>query len=315
MDTLRPASDFADWEASIYWETIGWYSLILILVIVLIALVLAKYSTRRVTTTREPPVHVGEHLAIEAAWTVGPAGILLLIAFPAIVINFISQPNRPPANALHVQVIGHQWWWEFHYPTLGIITANEIHVPLNRPIYFTLNSADVIHSFWVPRLGGKRDMIPNHTNELILTPNQRGEYLGQCAEFCGLSHANMRIRVFVDDAPDFARWVKQQQLPSRLPAPGQANYSRTLSGMQIFEGAPCAACHQIRGISKGTIAPDLSHFGSRTTLAGCTLPNRLALVEAWIEDPEKLKPGAKMPAMALSPDQVSSVATYLESLR
>ena len=315
MNTFRPASDFADWIVSLYWETIGFYSLILILVIGLITLVLTKYSTRRVTITREPPVHVGEHLALEAAWTVGPAGILLLIAFPAIVITFASEPNAPPADALHVQVIGHQWWWEVHYPSLGIITANEIHIPINRPVYFTLNSADVIHSFWVPRLGGKQDMIPNHTNQLILTPNILGEYYGQCAEFCGLSHANMRIRVFVDDHPRFIRWVQRQRSATTTPSPGEADYPRIHSGMEIFEGAPCAACHQIRGISRGTIGPDLTHFGSRTTLAGCTLRNRPEQLEAWIENPDRLKPGAKMPPMALSADQASSVAAYLESLR
>ncbi|HJU12772.1 MAG TPA: cytochrome c oxidase subunit II, partial [Candidatus Binataceae bacterium] len=197
MDTLKPESDFGDWIASIYWETVGWYSLILLLVIGLIVLVLVKHSTRR-TIIHQKPVHVNEHLMIEAAWTVGPAVVLLLIAFPAIIFNFMSQPNQPPADALHIEVVAHQWWWGFRYPGLGIVTANEVHIPVHQQVWFQLNSADVIHSFWVPRLGGKRDVIPDHTNELILTPNTPGEYYGECAEFCGLSHANMRMRVFVD---------------------------------------------------------------------------------------------------------------------
>lgn len=315
MNTLQPASDFGDWIASIYWESVGWYSLVLILVITLIALVLTKYSTRRATMIRQAPVHVSEHLALEAAWTAGPAAILLLIAFPAIVFNFVTQPNTPPANALHVQVIARQWWWEFDYPSMGIVTANEAHIPLGQPIYFTLESADVIHSFWVPRLGGKRDIIPNHTNELILTATRLGEYYGQCAEFCGLSHANMRMRVFVDSPAKFERWTADQRAVAHEPSPHQANYPQLLAGMELFEGSPCTTCHRIRGISKGPIAPDLTHFGSRTTLAAATLQNRPDQLTAWIEHPDNLKPGAKMPDLALSPPQLAAMTAYLESLR
>jgi cytochrome c oxidase subunit II len=314
MDTLMPESNFGGWIASIYWEAIGFYSLILILVITLIVLALTKHSTRR-TRIHEEPAHVNEHLVLEAAWTVGPALILLLVAFPAIVINFASQPNQPPANALHVHVIAHQWWWEFRYPTLGIVTANEVHIPINRPVWFQLNSADVIHSFWIPRLGGKRDVIPNHTNELILTPNKPGEYYGECAEFCGLSHANMRMRVFVDTPEQFEEWTADQTSLPREPAPNAQNYAKVRAGMGLFEGSPCTTCHRIRGISKGILAPDLTHFGSRTTLAGGTLPNTPAEVAAWIENPDQLKPGAKMPAMALSSVQLSEMVAYLESLR
>lgn len=313
--TLRPASDFAQSITSLYWEAIGWYSLVLILVIALIALVLIRYSTRRATGSHEPPAHVGEHLMLELAWTAGPAAILLLVAFPAIVINFISQPNKPPAGALHIEVIGHQWWWEFRYPSLGIVTANEAHLPLNHPIYFSLNSGDVIHSFWVPRLGGKRDLIPNHTNELVLTPQRAGEYYGECAEFCGLSHANMRFRVFVESSSQFSAWVTDQRSATHQPVPGEANYQQLRAGMEVFEGAPCAVCHEIKGISKGVIAPVLTHFRSRTTFAGGTLPNTRQELEEWIENPERLKPGAKMPGLALAPDQLAAVSAYLESLR
>jgi cytochrome c oxidase subunit 2 len=299
----------------LYWEAIGWYSLILILVIALIVLVLTRYSTRRARGTHEPPAHVGEHLMLELAWTAGPAAILLLVAIPAIVINFVSQPNNPPANAMHIEVIGHQWWWEFRYPALGIVTANEAHIPLDRPVYFSLNSGDVIHSFWIPRLGGKRDLIPNHTNELILTPRRSGEYYGECAEFCGLSHANMRFRVFVDSKSEFVAWVADQRLDARQPAPSETNYSQLRAGLKIFAGAPCAICHEIKGVSKGSIAPALTHFRSRTTFAGGTLPNTRQELEKWIENPANLKPGVKMPGLALAPDQLAAVSAYLESLR
>jgi cytochrome c oxidase subunit 2 len=314
MNTLRPVSTFGDAIASLYWEIIGWETLILTLVVVLIIIVLVKHSTRRSGYTREGPVHVNEHLFIEAAWTVGPGLILLLIAFPAIVINFRSQPSGPPPHSLRVVVVGHQWWWEFRYPALGIVTANEAHIPVNRPVYFELHSGDVIHSFWVPRLAGKRDLIPNHTNELSLTPNTVGEYYGQCAEFCGLSHANMRMRVFVDKPVDFERWVADQRSAPRVPSMNQPDYRKIEDGMQIFEGSLCATCHGISSLSTDTIAPNLTHFASRTTIAGATLPNTPQEVARWIEEPDKLKPGAKMPALALSPDQLSALVAYLESL-
>ena len=313
MNTLRPYSDFGDWIASLYWETIGWYSLILALVVVLLILVLTRHSTR-MTDAREPPVHVNEHLMLEAAWTVGPAAILLLIAFPAIVVTFESEPNQPPANALHVVVIAHQWWWEFRYPSLGIDTSDEAHVVVNRSVDFELHSADVIHSFWVPRLGGKRDVIPNHTNELILTPLRVGEYYGECAEFCGLSHANMRMRVFVDSPERFRKWTENQLSAPTEPNPASPTYNQIEAGMRIFEGAPCTTCHEIRGISQGTIGPNLSHIGSHHTLAGGTLANTPSQLAAWIEHPDLMKPGAEMPALALSRGQLRDLVAYLESL-
>ncbi|MGH7906438.1 MAG: cytochrome c oxidase subunit II [Candidatus Binataceae bacterium] len=315
MDTLRPQSNFARAIASLYWEIIGWETLILALVVGLIILVLVKHSTRRIGYTRINPTHVNEHLLLEGAWTIGPALILLLIAFPAIVINFRSQPDHPPRHAFHVVVVGHQWWWEFRYPTLGIDTANEAHIPVNQNIYFELHTDDVIHSFWVPKLGGKRDVIPNHTNELILKPDKPGEYFGQCAEFCGLSHANMRMRIFVDTPEQFARWIADETSSPRVPRPAEPHYREIARGMNIFEGSMCTTCHGISGLSTGTIGPNLSHFGSRTTLAGATLPNTEQQLAEWIEHPDKLKPGAKMPALSLSPGQVTAVATYLESLR
>ena len=313
MDTLRPQSNFADSIASLYWETIGLYSLVLALVVVLLILVLARHSSR-MGSTREPPVHVQEHLMLEAAWTVGPAAILLLVAFPAIVINFDSQPSQPPANALHVVVIAHQWWWEFRYPAMGIDTADEAHVVVDRPVYFELHSADVIHSFWVPKLGGKRDVIPNHTNELILTPYEVGEYYGQCAEFCGLSHANMRIRVFVDSRERFHKWADNQRSEPREPDPTSPDFRRVAAGMRIFAGAPCVICHEVRGISEGTIGPNLSHIGSHATLAGGTYTNTPTELAAWIEHPDQMKPGAQMPSLALSRPQLDDLVAYLESL-
>lgn len=313
MNSLRPASDLGDWIASLYWETIGWLSLVLALVVILVILVLARHSSR-MTEAREPPVHVNEHLMLEAAWTVAPAGILLLIAFPAIVITFDSLPNQPPANALHVVVIAHQWWWEYRYPEFGIDTADEAHVVVNRPVYFELHSADVIHSFWVPKLGGKRDVIPNHTNELILTPYLTGEYYGQCAEFCGLSHANMKIRVFVDSPERFRRWVENQRSLPVEPSPATPHYERIESGMRIFEGAPCAACHEIRGLSRGTIGPNLTHIGSHVTLGGGLFANTPSRLGAWIEHPDLMKPGVEMPGLALSRRQLSDLVAYLESL-
>jgi cytochrome c oxidase subunit 2 len=313
MNTLVPESDLASWITSLYWETVGWLSVILIIVIVLIILVLAKYSTRRTADNlREPPVHLDEHLMLELGWTGGPAFILLLTAIPAVVITFRELPDKYPADALRVEVYAHQWWWEFHYPSLGVNTANEPHLPVNRPVVFELRTDDVIHSFWIPRLGGKSDVIPNHVNRLFLTPFKTGEYYGECAEFCGLSHANMRMRVFVDTKTQFDRWVAGQT--GAAHETGLTHTAEAAAGLRVYAGSPCGACHTITGVSTGTTAPNLSHLASRTTIAGGTLPNTPEELAAWIEHPELLKPGAKMPSLALSPVQLSDLVSYLGTL-
>jgi cytochrome c oxidase subunit II len=291
---------------------IAWDSLILVLVGVLLLLGIFRYSTRASAARTKPP---GSHerIELEAAWTVGPALVLLAIAIPTIRVTFRSEHVAPPKNALHVDVTAHQWWWEVRYPRLGILTANEIHLPVGQPVRLELRSADVIHSFWVPQLGGKRDVIPGHVNRIALVPRVVGTYLGQCGEFCGLSHANMRFRVFVDGPEDFAAW-KTHEATAAVAQVATAG-GEAAAGARLFASSPCVTCHTVRGVSAGHRAPDLSHFASRTTFAGGTLTNTPANLTEWLLHPAALKPGAQMPDLGLPPEQASQLVAYLESLR
>jgi cytochrome c oxidase subunit 2 len=313
MTTLAPKSDLGEWTQSLYLQVIGWDTFILVLVGVLVLLALFRYSTRRTHAPGERPPPAVEHLGLEIAWTVGPALVLLAIAIPTIRTTFRTQPATPPANALEVQVTAHQWWWEVHYPSLAIVTANEIHLPLGRPVQLLLRSADVIHSFWVPQLGGKRDVVPGHTNAITLTPHVAGVYLGQCAEFCGLSHANMRFRVFVDPPDAFAAWSAAQS--ARPVAAAAFADARIAAGARLYATAECVTCHTVDGVSTQRVGPDLSHFATRTTFAGATLTNTPDNLSAWLRDPAALKPGAQMPALGLDREQIAPLIAYLESLR
>jgi cytochrome c oxidase subunit 2 len=311
FSTITDNSDQAAMIRSLYYQVIGWDSLILVIVIVTLFLALFVYS-RRVTGEKGPPVRAAEHLGLEIAWTAGPALILMLIAIPAIRIGFRTQPSKPPPDAITVKVIAHQWWWEIRYPQLGITTANEIHIPVNKPVRFDLESADVIHSFWIPRLAGRRDVIPGHQNEVTLMPRVVGVFFGECAEFCGLSHANMYFRVFVDTDSGFETWRAANILPATTAAPLDP---RLAAGARVFAASPCTACHGIKGVSKGTIGPDLTHFGSRTTLAAGMMENSLRNLSTWLTNPGAIKPGAQMPNLGLGPEQTSQLAAYLESLK
>jgi cytochrome c oxidase subunit 2 len=312
MTTLAPKSDLADWIYRLFIEVTLWDGLVLAIVIVAFLLAIFVFSTR--VGEAAPPSSAASDLKLEVAWTVGPALILLMITIPTIRTIFRSQPNLPPAGALEIKVVAHQWWWEFQYGDKDhVITANEMHIPVGVPIRLTLQSGDVIHSFWVPQLGGKRDVVPGQLNELTFIAYVPGVYPGQCAEFCGESHANMRFRVFVDTPQQFAEWEKGQ---STMPTAGAAMTDKAAArGAQVFSNSPCAACHRIDGVSKGYIGPDLSHFGSRTTMASAIEANTPANVADWIVNPGRVKPGAQMPKLGLSGTQLNDLVAYLENLK
>jgi len=308
--TFRPRSDLAHWVQTVYIEVTVWDSLILILICALVFLCLTRYSTRaREDQPKPPPPHF-ESLGLEVAWTIGPAMILLFIAVPSLQIVFRSQPANPPPGALIVRVTAHQWWWEFTYPSMGIHTANEVHLPVNRPVRFLLDSQDVIHSFWIPAMGGKRDVVPGHTNELTFTPEVTGNYIGECAEFCGLSHANMRFRIFVQSPVAFDDWRTNQASGPRIPAGGLAR-----AGEQVYTTSACTTCHTVAGFSSGYIGPNLTHFGSRSTLGAATIVNTPDNLAAWLRNPEALKPGAQMPPLGLRGEELADLVAYLESLK
>ncbi len=259
---------------------------------------------------REPPQVYGSH-PVELAWTVAPLIVVAVLFLVTSRVVFSLKPRTPHAGALRVEVVGHQWWWEFRYPDLGVVTANELHVPLGdtpRPVFLSLQTADVIHSFWVPALAGKTDLIPNRVNQLWIEPHEPGVYLGQCAEYCGTQHAHMRLRVVVEPEADFRRWVVDQRQPApRVPGVDV--------GRAVFTSLTCASCHTIRGTdADGTVGPDLTHLMSRATLGAGAAPNDRAHLLAWIEDPATVKPGARMPALRLDESQLAALVTYLRTL-
>lgn len=305
MSTVHPASDLAKSTLHVY-GIIVWATIVIAVVVsVVLALALLRFRDRPGAPL---PRQIRGHTLLEMSWTIAPALILLIIAVPTLQAIFRTQ--RPaPTGALVVTVRGWQWWWEFRYPTLQVATANEMYIPVGRPVALQLEGPDVIHSFWIPRLGGKRDVVPGRVNRITFTADTPGEFWGQCAEFCGTSHANMRMRVIAVEREAFDRWVAAQRAPAAEPSGDAAD------GKTIFARSACVGCHTIRGISTGVLGPDLTHFGSRTTMAAAILPNTVDNVAAWIFDPPRIKPGSKMPPVGLTPEQARSVAAYLLTLK
>jgi cytochrome c oxidase subunit 2 len=242
-----------------------------------------------------------------------PILIVLVLVLATARVIFATQERKLDDSALRVTVVGHQFWWEYRYPGLGVVTANELHVPATGlsppPTVLQLYSADVVHSFWVPRLAGKTDLIPNYPNTIWIDPREPGVYLGQCAQYCGVQHAKMLLRVNVDAPEDFARWVAEQRRPA-VQDPAVAR------GREVFERTACMSCHAVAGTAAtGRFGPDLTHLASRATLGAGIVPNTRANLRAWIKDPEAMKPGVLMPPMGLDDAELDAVTDYLMTLR
>ena len=227
---------------------------------------------------------------------------------------FAIEGRAPTAQALEVTIVGNQWWWEIRYPKLGIVTANELHVPVSDPAnpiqtFITLQSADVIHSFWLPQLHGKTDLVPGKTNRTWIEPLVPGTFLGQCAEYCGLQHAGMLLIVTVHPRDEFAQWVAAQQAQA-------ADAPAARAGREVFVSVACINCHTVRGTpANGVFGPDLTHLMSRATIGAGVARNTPENLRAWVKDPTSLKPGALMPAMKLSDDKLDQLVAYLVTLR
>ena len=307
QSTLHPTADFGS-EIDRLFRTIVWWALG-VFVVVETALVVAIIRFRdRPGAATPKPVH-GSTL-LEISWTLAPAIVLIFIAVPTIRTIFRTD-GAPPENAMQVEVIGHQWWWEFRYPEFGIVTANEMRVPVGEPVTLVMTSEDVIHSFWAPKLGGKRDVMPGRTTRISFVPDSLGTFLGQCAEFCGESHANMRMRVIVEDSAGFAAWVAQERT---APSVEETLSGDVAAGLGVFRTKGCVACHTIEGVAAGVLGPNLSHVGSRTTIAAGILPNTAEGLARWIRDPVGEKPGSLMPQMPMTEEQLSALVAYLQSL-
>jgi cytochrome c oxidase subunit 2 len=391
--TFRHATEFntqidALWNRLLLWGTV-------VFIIVESVLIVTIVKFRRRPGSREPQ-HVHGNTALEISWTLAPAVILVFIAVPTVRTIFRTQA-KAPASSLQVEVIGHQWWWEFRYPQYDVITANELYLPTGRTVNFSLTTRDVLHSFWIPQLGGKRDLISNQTNYLWFTPDSSlaGEvFNGSCNEFCGPSHANMRFRVFTVRPAEFESWARHQATPAvfsgapatvggaaSLPAPAPAApgvqrqappvpvpvmpvadtgfafaanrlpahampttpvatalkfpdglSSDATRGKDLYSRSACIGCHTIKGnaASVGIMGPNLTHFGSRTTLGAGLFPNDTRHLSLWIKNAPVMKPGIIMPALGkgeydpvrkstasgvLSDQDIADIVAYLHALK
>lgn len=302
QSTLDPATRPAGIIADLWWLMLAVLGAVTAIVFVL--LFVALFLPRR--EGAEPPL--GRTRFVVVGGIVVPAVILtgLLIASLWTNLALIT-----PQTRLTIEVTGHQWWWEVRYPESGVVSANEIQIPAGEPVRLVLRSADVIHSFWVPRLNGKMDLMPGHTNEFWLSADHPGIYRGQCAEFCGAQHARMAFNVVALEPAEFEAWIDARRQPPPLPT-GRAE----LRGLQAFFGASCHACHAIAGTpAEGRGGPDLTHVGSRLTLGAGTLPHTPETMRRWIANAQAVKPGNRMPPFQLTPEELDALQAYMESLK
>jgi cytochrome c oxidase subunit II len=276
-----------------------------------------KFRQRSGDDRREPLQIYGSD-QLELAWTVIPVLIVIvLVMTSARVIHAVQDAPQPPGS-IRVTVVGHQFWWEYRYPQYGFVTANEMHVPVSdtrnpTPTFLELLSADTDHSFWIPRLAGKTDLIPNHPNTMWIEPQATGIYLGQCAQYCGTQHAKMLLRAYVESRTDFDRWVKGQQQAVRDDTP---LVREAEAGRHVFNSTACINCHTISGtVANGLFGPDLTHLMSRETIASGAAMNTRENLRRWIHDPAAIKPGSLMPGMNLTDKDLDAITAYMITLR
>ena len=310
QDALAPRSHASSDIASLFWWMMGiaWGGLALVVLLMAFAY---RKAHRRPGHGEKEGEQLGFRVVIGAGIVVPIALIATLFVIGDIFVIQTTQAPAKDATRLTVVVTGHQWWWEVRYPGTGAVTANEIHIPVRTPVRVEVKTADVIHSFWVPRLNRTIDAIPGRRNAIELYADAVGRYRGQCDEFCGLQHAHMSFYVYADPPAAFRRWLAAQSKPARAPAGGLA-----ARGKQLFLSSSCANCHAIRGTSaSGYVGPDLTHLATRSTIASLTMPNTRGDLARWIVDSQAVKPGNQMPDMQLPAGKVKALVAYLEGLR
>jgi len=310
---LRPVSIEAQPQAWLTGALFGITAVVFILTSAALIAALVRQNPRPPTpATGSAQDDRGRIRAVVTA--VGATAVVLAVVVAASLAAGPHRERAGPPDALAVEITGHLWWWEITYlaPPGGtaVTTANELHLPAGRPVDVYLRSADVIHSFWAPSLGGKTDLVPARPGHFRMTPTEPGEFSGFCAEFCGLEHARMRLTVLVDAPDTFERWLADEARTARAPtAPMEEE------GRGVFLASPCVGCHTIRGVSGGGIGPDLTHVGSRRTLAGGIVPNTPESLSRWVRHARTMKPGSLMPDQSLTEAQVASLVAYLQSLQ
>lgn len=311
QSTLWPAGPAAERIAHLTWFLLWLSAIVYLAVIIVLAMAVVRNRRRELTVDLTP--HSTSLVAVGGAIL---PGVVLVTIFVVSTSMMGAFPTPTPARQLTIHVTGRQWWWQadYDYPELQqrFTTANELHIPVGIPVKIYLTSADVIHSFWVPRLQGKLDVIPGDTNDIRLLASQAGTYRGQCAEFCGLQHAHMAVTVVADPPAQFREWATSQLAPAHQPTD-----SLTRLGQRLVVTGPCAVCHTVRGTAAlGTVGPDLTHVGSRLTIAAGLMPNTLATLEGWIANAQALKPGVQMPPITqFNGTELRAVATYISSLK
>jgi cytochrome c oxidase subunit II len=308
QNVLHPAAHPAREIARLWWIMLAGSAIGFAVIVLLLFLGWARRNRPNL------PFGGGDRAATILIVTLGVAVPLLVLSalfvFSDVVV--IRATDAPAANRpTQIEVIGHDWYWEVRYPGTTAVTANELHIPVGRPVVVAVRTADVIHSFWVPELNRKIDTIPGRTNRIVLEADRPGVFRGQCAEFCGIQHAHMGLKVFAQPPARYRQWLDREAAPA--PAPVSPEASR---GAQVFVDEDCAGCHSIRGTdASGTVGPDLTHVGGRTTLAAATIPNTPHRLAEWIREPQRIKPGNRMPDLELRDDQVAALVAYLESLK
>ncbi len=325
QNTLAASGIVAKKQQDLFWTVTAWATGVFILVGALLVFTLWRF--RKGDAQGEPHQTHG-NTRLEIAWTIAPVLVLLTVAVPT--VSLLWELAEPPKVATEVKVTGHQWWWEFEYPGYGIVTANELHIPQGEVIQFHITSTDVIHSFWIPKLGGKLDAIPGKVQSLWLRGDEPGTFYAQCAELCGVQHANMKFRVVVHPRERFEQWARDQRTPARAPDPGTPE----AAGLQVFTNN-CVACHAVEGVpgAVGKVGPNLSRFGNRQTLGAGMVENTLPMLEKWIADTTSIKPGINskdaqgnvtqggaltpMPRFSetLNAEQIKAVAAFVAGLK
>ena len=289
------------------WWLMLWIS-VAVFGVVLAFLVAAVVKSRRKEEASPAPSRWGEPFVVIGGIVV--PSLVLVTVFVVSLRDMAALSSPEPEPSITIEVVGHDWWWEVDYQEGGAVTANEIHVPVGEPVRIELTTDDVIHSFWVPQLQAKTDLIPGQTNVMWLEADEPGRYRGQCAEYCGLQHANMIFYVVAQPAADFQTWLGEQARNAREPQDLSA-----AAGRQVFLDNTCAGCHTIRGTdATGTLGPDLTHLAARDTIAAGVLDNTRSDLASWIVDPQGVKPGATMPPTSLTADELENLLDYLEQL-
>ncbi len=310
-DVLRPAGPNGETIATLFGIVL--FFAIVVFVIVEGLIVYSAIHFRHRAKDASEPVQVHGNTRAEIAWTILPA--LIVVTLFVVALQGLQVVDTPPAQAadkqLTVKVIGHQFWWEYQYPDYNITTATDLVIPTGTVVNLELSSVDVIHSFWVPQLNGKTDAFPNHVNHSWIQADAPGTYAGQCAELCGPSHANMRVVVIAKTLAEFNQWVAAQQAAVAQPTDPLAQ-----QGQQVFLAGACIGCHTINGTAaNGKVGPNLTHFGSRTSIAGGLLTNTEGNLKRWLANPPALKPGSVMPNLNLGNQEIDALTAYLQSLK